>query len=344
MSAATEAKGRCWVSAFGKHPGWDDHMDDIGLATPELVAFKRLLYFEGIGTNIDSGTWSQLPSENRLPGFGHAFLVSDEGRVIVGRLWASTDRKGRSLYPMVVCAQIENTALAPAVLTVMPELIRLQACCQAEESAVAVQTAVATAQERLSSRFLQMASAPEVSVRWGGPLDVLRWPERLPPEEEGLGLLRVCHRLVRDFDGYRTYLPSSRAGAPPPQQMRVPVGGASDEAESLLLWTAFLRTGVPGAVPLFLFRPFACDWLDILAGTPQARQFACLLSDRPAIPWVTDIPYTLGADSMERRDQFIAAWQTETAQGAPAGLWQVPTRERENALSGLWRKVQGLVR
>ena len=37
------------ISIFGKHPGWDDHMEDVGHQFPEMLAFKRMLYVEGIG-------------------------------------------------------------------------------------------------------------------------------------------------------------------------------------------------------------------------------------------------------------------------------------------------------
>ena len=31
---------RVYLGAFGKHPGWDDHMDDPGLETPRLAASR----------------------------------------------------------------------------------------------------------------------------------------------------------------------------------------------------------------------------------------------------------------------------------------------------------------
>jgi len=48
---------KVFVAAFGKHPAWDDHIDDIGLDMDTLIAAKRILYVQGIGGNIDSGSW-----------------------------------------------------------------------------------------------------------------------------------------------------------------------------------------------------------------------------------------------------------------------------------------------
>src|SRR5579862_6325420 len=56
------------LAAFGKHPGWNDHLDDLGLETDSLINAKRLLYLQGISQNIDSGAWEKLDSPpNPLP-------------------------------------------------------------------------------------------------------------------------------------------------------------------------------------------------------------------------------------------------------------------------------------
>ncbi|UCC98187.1 MAG: hypothetical protein JSW66_20365, partial [Phycisphaerales bacterium] len=60
---------RIFVGAFGKHPGWDDHIDDIGLETDVLIAAKRKLYVQGIGGNVDSGSWERLTSDQVIEPF-----------------------------------------------------------------------------------------------------------------------------------------------------------------------------------------------------------------------------------------------------------------------------------
>src|SRR5262249_6263883 len=49
-------RGEVHVAAFGKHPGWDDHVE-LGLDTTRLAEVRQWLYVEGIAGNVDSGAW-----------------------------------------------------------------------------------------------------------------------------------------------------------------------------------------------------------------------------------------------------------------------------------------------
>src|SRR5205085_2200920 len=60
LSPAAKPAPALHLAAFGKHPGWNDHLDDLGLDTAPLVNAKRLLYIQGISQNIDSGAWDKL--------------------------------------------------------------------------------------------------------------------------------------------------------------------------------------------------------------------------------------------------------------------------------------------
>ena len=105
------SESKILISAFGKHPGWDDHIDDIGLETDIFIKVKRLLYVQGIGGNIDAGNWDQLEQKQQAETFGHVFVWCLHQDIIVGRLWPSQDGKGRSRYPMVVCVQCSHLPL-----------------------------------------------------------------------------------------------------------------------------------------------------------------------------------------------------------------------------------------
>ncbi|MBX9735945.1 MAG: hypothetical protein K2X32_03385, partial [Phycisphaerales bacterium] len=63
------------MSAFGKHPAWDDHIDDVGLSTDELVDARRTLYADCIAGSIDSGAWGapDQPPPAWLVDYGHEF-------------------------------------------------------------------------------------------------------------------------------------------------------------------------------------------------------------------------------------------------------------------------------
>src|SRR5882724_3859710 len=106
--AGSPVELRLTLGAFGKHPGWDDHILDrqrdlgLGPETETLGQVKQALYVAGIGGQIDSGAWDKLEPPKRLAGFDHTFLWLRPGHALVGRLWSSVDRKGRSKYPMVL--------------------------------------------------------------------------------------------------------------------------------------------------------------------------------------------------------------------------------------------------
>ncbi|MCJ7729252.1 MAG: hypothetical protein MUO27_05180, partial [Sedimentisphaerales bacterium] len=123
------ASERVFVAAFGKHPGWDDHIDDIGLETDILVAVKRILYVQGIGGNIDSGNWEKLQEDQRLEGFRHLFVWRMDDYLVVGRMWSSRDGKGRTSYPMVVCVQCRQLPLEWVFENILPSLESIEKIC-----------------------------------------------------------------------------------------------------------------------------------------------------------------------------------------------------------------------
>jgi len=99
---------------FGKHPGWDDHIEDLPLPTASLVEAKRLLYVHGIGSQISSGAWARLPAEACLPEFNHHLLWVRGRQFLAGRLWASRDGKRRAHFPMVALVHGINLPLESA--------------------------------------------------------------------------------------------------------------------------------------------------------------------------------------------------------------------------------------
>src|SRR5438445_5721850 len=110
------------LAAFGKHPGWDDHVEDLGLETESLNLAKTLLYVKGIGGQIDSGAWEKLDLAQQLEGFQHLFVWQRSGQILVGSLWSSSDGKGRKRYPMVVCLHFIGVTLNWALKQALPAL------------------------------------------------------------------------------------------------------------------------------------------------------------------------------------------------------------------------------
>lgn len=92
------------LALFGKHPAWDDHMDDLGLATDSLRMCKRLLYIEGIAANAARQlSLSEEQAAGLFP-YRHFLLWSRAREMILLRLVESEDGRGRGYFPLVAAA------------------------------------------------------------------------------------------------------------------------------------------------------------------------------------------------------------------------------------------------
>src|SRR6185503_18295903 len=128
------------LAAFGKHPGWDDHVEDLGLETESLNLAKTVLYVNGIGGQIDSGAWEKLDAAQQLPAFKHVFVWQRSGQILVGRLWSSGDGKSRKRYPMVICLHFMGVTLGWALKHALPALAELEEECARTTSAADVRS------------------------------------------------------------------------------------------------------------------------------------------------------------------------------------------------------------
>ena len=127
------------LAAFGKHPGWDDHMDDLGLETESLLTLKRSLYLQGIAGNISAGTWERMDEAARLPGFNLRFHWQRDGQYLLGKMWSSRDGKGRGHFPMIVCAHVIGLPMAD-VAEISACLDHVETQCADTQSAASVRS------------------------------------------------------------------------------------------------------------------------------------------------------------------------------------------------------------
>lgn len=298
-----EAPARARLAAFGKHPGWNDHIDDLGLETELLVTVKRLLYVEGIGGNIDSGAWEKLPDDQRLPGFDHLFILKAGGDLVIGRFWSSSDGKGRTKYPMVVCADCSGQDPLRAFDMVAQLLERLRTECQRTSSADVVRAALERAQADLEA----VPTAPPPTNGEAGATDGTLSALAGRPEmgDGSLGLFRILYQVEREMASYRRGGSRSRSVILQPHHLRVP-GCADTPRARAALWLAFLAGQLDPAAPVVLILPLAEDWVDLLVGPPGPAQLACIKANSRAVPLATDIPYTLDEDFLGRARQAIA--------------------------------------
>ena len=297
---------RIFLGAFGKHPGWDDHIEDLGLDSDRLVAVKRILYVQGIAGNINSGAWEKLDPGERLDGFNHLFLWRTPRDVVVGRMWSSRDGKGRARYPMVVCAHCVGLPLDWTLQRVLPTLEDLERRCVATESAADVRAAMANA--RLDLRQVAQQIQAVAQPVGPSPRALADLAERPEMGHAHVGLHRVLYQIEREMSAYRpagTGSATTLMGALRAEQLRVPIG-ADAPGDGALLWLRFLLTELAPDTPILIFWRLDQAWLDIIVGDPGVPQIYCLRAGLEQIPLTTDIPYSLDDAFRARAEKAIA--------------------------------------
>lgn len=300
MPKAEPAPPAASVAAFGKHPGWDDHVDDIGLSTDLLVACKRLLYVDGIGGNIDSGAWEHLAEDQRLPGFDHVFFWRIGAQLIVGRFWSSRDGKGRTKYPMVVCAQCTGQTSAWAAACALPILERLKGQVERAATAPEVRAAIGSA----DMEWARMAAAGPGDAGAGpDPGVTAKLAARPEMGAESMGLLRILYQIEREMASYRRQggLTGGRTRSVDhhPRHLRVPPCAETPGAMATL-WLDFLSRQLDPAAPIFVLIPIGSPWVDLIVGEPMTAQFFCIRAAQKSVPLTSDIPYSLDSDFLAR--------------------------------------------
>jgi len=295
------------LGAFGKHPGWDDHIEDLGLETESLLLAKKLFYVEGVGGQIDTGGWEKLKEEHRLPGFDHTFVWERAGQFLLGRMWSSSDGKGRTRYPMIVCAHCMGVPLGWALAKVLPKLRELEQACQATRSAAEVRSLLEAGRGFLRTLVAGLGGAETA----GAPGPASR-KEFIASPKFGTGregLLRVVYALQTQGAAFapgrfnlKGDLSELRA-----QQLRVPLT-TPFVVEGVQVWSAFFDTQVDRLVPRLWFWGENRGWLDVTFGQPTVHEFLALRAGLGAIPLTADVPYDLESsfrDATNRQlDQF----------------------------------------
>jgi len=339
---------RVTLAAFGKHPGWDDHIDDIGLETDRLVAIKRQLYIQGVGGNVEKGAWDNLDQDQRLDGFGHQFLWYSPGCMVAGRFWSSRDGKGRSRYPMIVCAQCDHLSLPWVEQHVLPRLESLEAQCKAVATAGEVVHAVGEVQADLSNMAAREAPVPaaaEPSAQAPAPGPVAQ-PRALAALHERLeadghsqeSLWRILYQ-IEPWTTARTPAGSDSGISARALHLRVPDCGMP-LAEAAGLWLGFLLSESPMGLTALLIKPDNRSWLDVVIGEPTTAELYCIRAGLEAIPLTSAIPYNLDEQFIERAEKRLA----DSAQGLPTPAQTAAAQATTPALAGAASGAERLAR
>jgi len=295
------------LAAFGKHPGWDDHIEDLGLETESLNFAKILLYVNGIGGQIDSGAWEKLEATQQLPGFEHVFVWQRSGQMLVGRLWSSSDGKGRKRYPMVVSLHFAGVPLAWALKHGLPVLAELEEGCLTTTSAEEVRSLLARKRAALREAVQLTDGRGEYAPVSPDALNKILSPADQTRRE---GYLRVLYQVQSQLSGFAPgvfNLRSSPSSARV-QQIRVPRASLTPE-QALVFWTRFFLVFVDHSVPLLLTLPLEADWMDVTVGEPESHELFCLRATPKAVPLVSEVPYKLETDFRAKATAFLDAFQ-----------------------------------
>ncbi|GMV25393.1 MAG: hypothetical protein AMXMBFR58_14240 [Phycisphaerae bacterium] len=348
--AQTKDSPAIYVAAFGKHPGWDDHIEDLGIETDLLAQARRTLYSEAISGNIDSGSWEKLGDDQRLAGFAHDFVWwigptgKDPAHVIVGRLWSSRDGKGRSKYPMAVYAQGDGIPLAVMAREVLPALAALERRCIEATTADGVRSAMESTRAELRSRFAA-PDAPRQAPQ--GPAEVLSPSQvgalvdrdELGPRVGAVreGFARAMYAVERDFGAFLPLMgegrkskslsvkPAEARGA----HMRVP-SLVPQQHEAALVWISLLARRLAEGTSILAVAPRGESFVDIVAGEVGPAQLYSIRASAKGFPLTTDVPYVIDDAFRGRAAQFAAQW-SQTAPPVPPPTDKAPAAAKPAA-------------
>lgn len=279
------------LAIFGKHPGWDDHIPDLGRTTESILLLKRVLYVRGIGGLIDSGSWEQLGKDERIDAFAHAFFAQRGGEAMVGRIWGSKDGKGRERYPMIAVVHIQGFPLQSALGKVLALLGDLQEDCLAVSTAADVIARLEQSQAELDA----MARSAVISETFLPARAPLQRMLGRPPLSQSGPHARLLYEIRNRFEVFSAAalsksLPEKGQGG---EHIRLPMEGFRDGAEAFLAWTSYLRTQISARVPLLLVAPDAGGWVDAVVGLFNPPQLRCLRTKPNHHPCVTDIDFNI---------------------------------------------------
>jgi len=291
-----KTKPTIYLGAYGKHPGWDDHIDDIGLETESLLLAKQVLYVDGIGGQIDSGEWDKLRENERLPDFKHVVVWKRGDAFLLGRIWSSRDGKNRAKYPMIVCAHCLNVPFHWALKNVLAALEEVERLCKSTDSAQEVRDII---QRTLTELRQSLGSAPTSQE----DVKAIAFIDRLELADAQEKLFRityyVCTRLARCLpDGTRKAKTDVTPG-----QIRLPAASGLTR-ETLAFWTQFLEFQFGTDIPLLLALPLQESWLDATSGEPTTREFYSLRVRPEVLAIASEVPYNID-------DEFRKAHQDE---------------------------------
>lgn len=309
--ADSSAAAPCIV-AFGKHPAWDDHLNEEDPWPGCLRELKDWLYVRGISGCIDRGDWDPATLGTAPSAFNHIIIWQRHAESVAAILWTSADAKGRDQYPMVVAASVPRTTPRDAeraashrshesVLQIaLRHLARLRETCLTLRDPLPVLEAV-----RAASREF----AAQVSVPPRTPTPVVL------PSRQVAGLSQILRGLTAGADVIsrvaahaarersRARGVSGTVHQSTAIHLRVPALARVGLGESGPAWVAVLRVLVEeGEPPTEAVSIEAPDQrvVDLLFGRPRPEHAALLGMPRSVEPTCDCVPAQEADESVQR--------------------------------------------
>ncbi len=306
------------LGAFGKHPGWDDHVEPIGLDSEPLVAARQIFYVNGIGGVIDTALWDKRPEET-LPQIAHLFCWTSETDTLIGRMWSSTDGKGRSKYPMAAVAHIGLPFSYLQAVRAARVLSGVETHCRQASTGPEVRAVFASGLEELRAALAQPADGLGAELDRDACTRVAN-EMRLNEDSTFARTLYALDQKVRSFGFAQKASPGKISlkmldADDAAQQTRLPMAG-TDSIEGVAFWHKAIMGFAPVKKPLLFIHPIDHRWVDVILGTPTARQLYCIRANETAMPLVSAVPYELEPDFRASADEFIGKI-CDVATGAP---------------------------
>lgn len=290
-----ETGNRLHLGLFGKHPAWDDHMEDIGLLTPSLIEFKNLLYFGGVSGCIDSGAWMNMPTEGRMEVFDHEMIWSGETGVIFAVMWHSSDGRGRQAYPMVAVAHFLTSRLPAKISPVFLALHEVAEKCRRAGTRDEVRCAQSNGVESLVQAARSLV--PLSAAGWAAK-DRSAFVNSPSFGEDHIGLHRAFYAM----------LSPSMSGGGDASKLALRLASEAGASEDLLVWQVLLRSQIPSGSLLLTFRHREGGWVDALEGEFPAAEFVRLKARPEELPLTTSIPYEISDDLRERSEMVFESF------------------------------------
>jgi hypothetical protein len=301
------------VLAFGKHPGWEDHAEDVGTSSPALAKLKQHLYNQAIAGVIDQGRWQSAHQPGTTDAstkaawpYGHEFIAWIDGAFVAGIIMPSRDARQRDRYPLILAMHLEPYPSKSRLAQVFRELRQVHTVAGTKDEK-ALRAAVAAASSSLAQH--PPADEPLWSARsaqqWAEPS---RWPEPAGTANPNslaapTGLLRSLYELSREL--------SAPGAGEIAQQLRgqIPAGTSVDSAAELPLWIAAVWAVHGSALPVMAIKPMDHAVVDVVIGLPDAATIWPIRQDLSSAPPASEVPYMIEPADQQRLTALVSSWK-----------------------------------